>query len=214
MEINKKDLISLVQQTKIFTSPKIELEQYCTDANSAVDIIYFAGVEFNDIKNRLIFDLGAGTGRLSISCAYLQAKYVLSIDIDFDAIKILKGNVKDLDLEAVILPICADINRFEISAQLFPKELNITTIMNPPFGVQKKTADRFFLQKAFAFSDVVYSIHLANEKVHNFISKFVSSKNWSINYVLPFNLVLERSFPFHTKKTKKVAVNVYRFIKN
>lgn len=119
-----------------------------------------------------------------------------------------------MDLEAVILPVCADINRFEISAQLFPKELNITTIMNPPFGVQKKTADRFFLQKAFAFSDVVYSIHLANEKVHNFISKFVSSKNWSINYVLPFNLVLERSFPFHTKKTKKVAVNVYRFIKN
>lgn len=131
-----------------------------------------------------------------------------------DAIKVLKGNVKDLDLEAVILPVCADINRFEISAQIFPKELNITTIMNPPFGVQKKTADRFFLQKAFAFSDVVYSIHLANEKVHNFISKFVSSKNWNINYILPFNLVLERSFPFHTKKTKKVAVNVYRFIKN
>ncbi|GAH60132.1 unnamed protein product, partial [marine sediment metagenome] len=31
-----------------------------------------------------------------------------------------------MDLEAVILPICADINRFEISAHLFPKELNIT----------------------------------------------------------------------------------------
>jgi len=119
-----------------------------------------------------------------------------------------------LDLEAVILPVCADINRFEISTHLFPKELNITTIMNPPFGVQKKTTDRFFLQKAFSFSNVVYSIHLANEKVHNFISKFVISKNWSINYVLPFKLALERSFPFHTKKTKKVAVNVYRFIKN
>ncbi len=119
-----------------------------------------------------------------------------------------------MDLEAVILPVCADINRFEISTQKFHKELNITTIMNPPFGVQKKTVDRFFLQKAFTFSNVVYSIHLANEKVHNFISKFVISKNWSINYVLPFNLVLERSFPFHTKKTKKIAVNVYRFIKN
>jgi len=89
-----------------------------------------------------------------------------------------------LDLEAVILPICADINRFEISTHLIPKELNITTIMNPPFGVQKKTADRFFLQKAFAFSEVVYSIHLANKKVHNFISKFVSSKNWSIKKLL------------------------------
>ncbi len=131
-----------------------------------------------------------------------------------DAISVLKRNVRNLDLDAVIIPVCADINRFEISTQLLSKELKITTIMNPPFGVQKKTADRFFLQKAFAFSDVVYSIHLANEKVHNFISKFVSSKNWTVNYVLPFNLVLERSFPFHTKKTKKVAVNVYRFIKN
>jgi len=116
-----------------------------------------------------------------------------------------------LDLEAVILPVCADINRFEISTHLFPKELNITTIMNPPFGVQKKTADRFFLQKAFAFSDVVYSIHLANEKVHKFISKFVSSKNWSINYVLPYRLRLDKTYKFHNQKTKLINVNIYRF---
>jgi putative methylase len=159
-------------------------------------------------------DLGAGTGRLSIASAYLQANYVLSVDIDFSALKILKRNISKYSLESIIFPICSDINHLELFREVIPEGFHITTIMNPPFGVQKKTVDRFFLQKAFAFSNVVYSIHLANEKVHNFISKFVSSKNWNINYVLPFNLVLERSFPFHTKKTKKVAVNVYRFIKN
>ena len=90
--INKKDLISLIQQTDGFLNPKIELEQYCIDAQSAVDIVYFAGVEFNDIKNQLVIDLGTGTGRLSIACAYLRASYILSVDIDMNALKILKTN--------------------------------------------------------------------------------------------------------------------------
>lgn len=192
-------------------NPKIELEQYCIDAQSAVDIGYFAGVEFNDIKNQLIIDLGAGTGRLSITCAYLQASYVLSVDVDMKALRILKKNVSNLGLEAVILPICSDINHFEIVRRLFPKELHITTIENPPFGVQKKKADRFFLQKAFSFSDVVYSIHLANQEVHQFLMSFIKKFNWVIDYVFPFQLKLDRTYEFHKQKTKSVDVNIYRF---
>ena len=192
-------------------NPKIELEQYCIDAQSAVDIVYFAGVEFNDIKNQLVIDLGAGTGRLSIACAYLQASYILSVDIDMNALRILKKNVNGLGLEAIILPICSDINHFEIVRQLFPKELRITTIENPPFGVKKKTADRFFLQKAFNFSDVVYSIHLANPKVHQFLMSFIKKFNWVIDYVFPFQLKLDRTYEFHKQKTKSVDVNIYRF---
>lgn len=209
--INKKDLISLIQQTDGFLNPKIELEQYCIDAQSAVDIVYFAGVEFNDIKNQLVIDLGTGTGRLSIACAYLRASYILSVDIDMNALKILKTNINNLGLETIILPICSDINYFEIVRQLLPKELHITTIENPPFGVQKKTADRYFLQKAFSFSDVVYSIHLANQKVHQFITSFIRKFNWEIDYVFPFQLKLDRTYEFHKQKTKSVDVNIYRF---
>lgn len=209
--INKKDLISLIQQTDGFLNPKIELEQYCIDAQSAVDIVYFAGVEFNDIKNQLVIDLGTGTGRLSITCAYLRASYILSVDIDMNALKILKTNINNLGLETIILPICSDINYFEIVRQLLPKELHITTIENPPFGVQKKTADRYFLKKAFSFSDVVYSIHLANQKVHQFITSFIRKFNWEIDYVFPFQLKLDRTYEFHKQKTKSVDVNIYRF---
>ncbi|MFX1327946.1 MAG: METTL5 family protein [Promethearchaeota archaeon] len=214
MKINKKQLISIVQKTETFTNPKIELEQYCIDASCAVDIIYYAGFEFNDIsENKIVIDLGAGTGRLSIASALLKASYVLSIDIDLSALNILRKNILKLKLDNIILPICADIEYFEISKKNIPEKMKITTIMNPPFGVQTKFADRNFLIKAFSFSDVIYSIHLANEKVQKFISNYIKKFDWKIDNIIPFTMVLEKTFPFHSQKAKVVNVHVYRFIK-
>ena len=86
--------------------------------------------------------------------------------------------------------------------------------MNPPFGVQTSKADRLFLKQAFKLSDVIYSIHITNEKVQNFILSYSSKFNWKVEYSLPFNMVLEKSFYFHTKKRKQIDVTIYRFIKN
>jgi len=214
MKLRKKALISLIQSTKSFSNPKIELEQYCIDANCAVDIIYYAGFEYDDInQSTFIIDLGAGTGRLSIASALFKAAYVLSVDIDLNALEILKENVLSLELSHIISPLCANIEYLEISRRLLPKNMKITTIMNPPFGVQTKFADRIFLNKAFSFSDIVYSIHLANKKVYNFISTYINKLGWKIDNVLPFSMRLERAFPFHTQKTKKINVHIYRFIK-
>lgn len=213
MRISKKELISIIQNTETFTNPKIDLEQYCIDASCAVDIIYYAGFEFNDIEESIIIDLGAGTGRLSIGSALFNALYVLSVDIDMNALNILRKNILPLELDQVIFPICADIEYFEISRRLIPKNMKVTTIMNPPFGVQTKFADRAFLKKAFSFSDIVYSIHLANVKIQKFISNYIKKLNWKIDNVLPFTMVLDRTFPFHSKKAKKIDVHVYRFIK-
>lgn len=213
MKLSKKELISIIQSTESFNNPKIELEQYCIDANCAVDIIYYAGFEYNDINEALIIDLGAGTGRLSLICALFKANYVLSVDIDMNALKILKRNIQLLNVNHIVFPICTDIEFFEISKNLWPKNMKITTIMNPPFGVQTKFADRIFLDKAFNFSNVVYSIHLSHPKIYKFISNYVKRFNWKIDNVLPFTIVLERTFPFHTQKTKKINVHVYRFIK-
>jgi len=214
MKINKKKLISIIQNTETFTKPKIELEQYCIDAISAVDIILFAGLEYNDINNKFIVDLGSGTGRLSIASAYLKANSVLSVDIDFNALNVLKKNIRALRLENIIFPLCTDVGNLEFSKKHFFNNLKITTIMNPPFGVKKRAADRIFLEKAFSFSNVVYSIHLAGDKVFRFISKFCERFNWHIDNFFPYNLSLERTFQFHTKKTKYINVNVFRFLKN
>jgi putative methylase len=214
MKISKKELISIIQNTESFTKPRVDLEQYCIDALSAVDIILFAGFEYNDIKNKFIVDLGSGTGRLSIASAYLKANSVLSIDIDFNALNTLKKNIHTLGLENIIFPLCTNVENLEFSKKNLFKNIKITTIMNPPFGVKKRTADRIFLEKAFSFSNVVYSIHLAGEKGFRFISKFAERLNWQIDNYFPYNMILERSFQFHTKKTKNIDVNVFRFVKN
>ena len=86
--------------------------------------------------------------------------------------------------------------------------------MNPPFGVQKRTADRIFLEKAFSFSDVIYSVHLASNKVDKFILSFIKKFNWTIDYKVPFRIILEKTFQFHKEKRKEVDVNIYRFIQN
>lgn len=143
----------------------------------------------------------------------MRASCILSIDKDWKALCILKNNIKKLGLEHIIFPICAEVKYLEISKLLIPKNLKITTIMNPPFGVQHKTADRIFLEKAFSFSDVVYSIHLANKNVHKFILNYIKKFNWRVDNVIPFNMILEKSFKFHTRKIKKIEVNIYRFLK-
>jgi putative methylase len=128
-------------------------------------------------------------------------------------LKILKKNIEALDLSNIIFPVCSEIGHFEINRSLLPEGQKITTIMNPPFGVQKKKADRIFIRKAFSFSSVIYSIHLANKKVNNFIQSYISKYNWKIDYLFPLRLALERTYSFHTKKVKKIEVNIYRFTK-
>ncbi|KKL54782.1 hypothetical protein LCGC14_2261960, partial [marine sediment metagenome] len=82
-----------------------------------------------------------------------------------------------------------------------------------PFGVQAQHADRIFLDRAFSFSNVVYSIHLTSLKVQKFILNYIEKFDWKVDNVLPFNMIIEKTYPFHTQKSKKISVNVFRFIK-
>jgi putative methylase len=212
IKIKKKNLISLLENTETYLNPKVNLEQYTIDAVCAVDIVFFAGVEFNDIQNKIVCDLGAGTGRLSIASAYLGANYVFSIDIDGEALNVLLNNTKKSQVDHLISAICCHVDAIPLRIQDLYEVYEIITIMNPPFGVQTKGADRIFLKNAMAFSEVIYSIHLANTKVQNFIKAYVREFEWQIDYILPYRMILEQAFPFHTKKRKEIKVDVYRLI--
>jgi putative methylase len=211
--IKKKELVALIDKTSTFLNPRVDLEQYCIDAVSATDFIYFAGVEFNDIQNKIVLDLGTGTGRLSLLSIFLGSKYTLSIDVDLGALLLFRKNARKFNLIPSTHPIHAEISTIEFNPKLLYNSKIITTVMNPPFGVQKKFADRVFLQKAFEYSTVVYSIHLLNKKVNRFLEKFSAERHWKIDQAFPYNLTLEKSFPFHAQKTKRIEVMIYRFTK-
>lgn len=211
--MKKKELVSIIHKTKSFSNPNVSLEQYCIDAVSAVDILYYAGFEHDDIKNHIVVDLGAGTGRLSIIAAYLQALLVISIDIDRSALTILKKNCVDLNIYHVIHPINANIDQLPFIMDCETYFDKITTIMNPPFGVQTRKADRSFLNSAFDYSDVIYSIHLSNSESRKYLKSYIEKNNWKVDDIYSFNMVLEKSFQFHTQKRKEILVDLYRLIK-
>jgi predicted RNA methylase len=66
-------------------------------------MIYTAATTYDDIREKIIADLGCGCGMLSIAAAMMGARKVLAIDIDKDALAICRRNLQDLgiiDLES------------------------------------------------------------------------------------------------------------------
>ena len=102
-----------------------------------------------------------------------------------------------------------------------------TAIQNPPFGVQKRGADRVFLEKALQVADTVFSLHnypfnnepllkrlkthagLLQVKPSPFISRFVESHNGKIEAVYAMSLSIPRMFAFHTEKRSEKIISLY-----
>ena len=199
--MKKKDLEIFLQKIPDFEKPNPNLEQYITPAEIAADII-FTAAQFGDIENKVVLDLGCGTGIFSVGAYLGGAKKVIGIDIDENAIenakKFIKQNKLDIDF------IRSDIKNITLKCD--------TIIMNPPFGAQKSNiqADRKFIEKGFQLADVIYSLHLS--KTIPFIQKMISSLNGKIVFSKEYILRMKQSFYFHEKRMKKFNVTLLRII--
>ena len=67
--MKQKELEMLLQKIPEFNSPKPNLEQYLTPAPIAADLL-FTAAQYGDIENKIVVDLGCGTGIFSFG-AYL-----------------------------------------------------------------------------------------------------------------------------------------------
>jgi len=199
--VKKKHLAMALSRLKGFPNPKPELEQYRTPGNVAAELLWLAH-SLGDIEGKVIADLGAGTGVLSIGACLLGAEKVYAVEIDENALKTARENARSLSIDCIEF-INADVSEFSGRVD--------TVIMNPPFGSQVKHADRPFLIKAFEVSDVVYSIHLAKPEVRTFIESFVRDFGFSITHRVTLPFEIPAQFFFHRKKLERVPVDVYRF---
>ena len=86
--ITKSKLAITLSKLKVFDSAKVKLEQYPTDSEVAADVLWNAFMQ-GDIGNKIIADLGAGTGVLGIGALILGAKKVYFVEKDKDVIKLL-----------------------------------------------------------------------------------------------------------------------------
>ena len=200
--MKKKQLEMFLQQVPDFSKPKPFLEQYQTPATIASEVLFFA-YQYQDIQDRIVVDLGCGTGIFSVGSAMLGAKKVIGIDTDADCISVAKIFANSHNLNNITF-ISEDVSDSVFSAD--------TVIMNPPFGAQKGNihADQVFLKKAIQNADVVYSLHLTKTLPH--LKRFAQSLDAEIEILTTFNFPIKGQFEFHKKLRENVSVSCLRFV--
>ncbi|UYP45674.1 Release factor glutamine methyltransferase [Candidatus Lokiarchaeum ossiferum] len=219
--MKKSELINIIQGLKVFSNPKLKYEQYITDAISTADLMFHLTFTKGDLQNNIIVDLGCGSGNLTVAAAILGAKKIISVDIDSDAIKILKENLTTYDLQSKVEIIQADLQKESILPQiqnitkkdfLENSKAKIVVISNPPFGVRNKGVDVAFLKQALQFADVIYSIHLANTKTQVYLEEKIPKLGGFILERSTLYLTLKHTYKHHNKAQKSVQTDIYRII--
>lgn len=193
--MKRKDLEIKLERVKPFENPSASLEQYPTPSVIASDIL-FAAYANGDVEDRIVNDLGCGTGIFSIGAKLLGAGTVRGYDISSSALDTARSNAAELGTEI-------EFTECDISEVCDRAD---TTFMNPPFGCQTKRADRPFLDKAMELSDSVYSIHMAN--TIDFLEDYVHARGREIVARATYNYNIPHTFTFHKKAKQSVDIVV------
>jgi putative methylase len=198
--VRKRRIEILLSQVEPHPSPKAYLEQYTIPAGVAAEILYLATYTYDDIVDKRVVDLGCGTGRLAIGAVLMGAKEAVGIDIDETAVKIARQNSEKLGVKGRTYWVVGDIGflcgKFD------------TVLQNPPFGVQRRKADRKFLLKALELGHYIYSLHKAGNE--EFIKRFIEKHGGKVTGIIPFEIWIPHTFPFHIKRKYLVKVKLYR----
>ncbi len=203
--VSRKKLEMLLQNLQSFKDPKPSLEQYPITPAGASLILSIIANTYNDIFDKIIADLGCGTGILAIGTALLGAKQVIGVDIDQKQLEIATKNAELLDVAEKIKWLKMDIRDFSIKVDVI--------IQNPPFGVQNRGADVIFLTKAIENAEIIYSIHNSSEKIRKFLSNVIQKQNAYIDAIIPIQIRIPHLFKFHKKKYHLIQVDLYRILR-
>ena len=216
----KLDLEILLSKIEPHPAPRPNLEQYTISVDAAAALLYIAANVNDDILDKTVLDLGCGTGRLALGAAFLEAKEAVGVDIDRTAVKVASANSVKTNLSKKVQWIAASIDAVRGKFD--------TVLQNPPFGVQKRGADRKFLKKALELGGNVYSLHksVGQEgvllkklkkrsngvmQVHpsSFLKEFIERNGGHVKAVYALPMTVPHMFEFHTKKKHEFVVDLY-----
>jgi putative methylase len=200
--VRKLDLEMALSEIEAHPMPKAYLEQYTTPSEVAAEALYLATYVYNDIIDRTVVDLGCGTGRLAIGAALLGAKEVFGVDVDRVAVRVAKKNAENMGAKENTHWIVADI---EVVKGTFD-----TILQNPPFGVQRRRADRQFIEKSLGLGSTIYSFHKGGESNREFIKRFIEGHGGRITHIFPMKMEISWMFKFHTKRKQSIQADLYR----
>nr|CAG4643450.1 EOG090X0BVL [Ilyocryptus agilis] len=209
--MKRKELECYLQDLDGFTKPKILLEQYETRPHIAACMLHTIESSFQDLKGKVVLDLGCGCAALGIGSALLGASYVLGVDIDDDALQSALLNVEQFEISNMDFIQC-DVK--DLPRVLNRKEVD-TVIMNPPFGTKRnKGLDSLFVETALEClkdNGVLYSLHKSSTRDH-FLRK---APSWKVDakVLAQLRYDLPATYKFHNKNSVDIEVDFWRFEK-
>lgn len=196
---SKSHLARELSRVKGFVAPKLSLRQYVTPPSIAAELLWTAFMN-NDIESKIVFDLGSGTGMLSIGASLLGGK-VTGFELDGEAIKTAIKNAQELGARVIF---------FEEDVDAVTGEPD-TIFMNPPFMVKDGKNDRVFLEKAFSLCDRVYSIH--NSATNKWIRDFAKSHGFTPELISTREFKLPKQYVHHERLKSSQEVSLWFFHK-
>ncbi len=197
--MSKATLAVIISRLKMFERPKTHLEQYPTPSEVAATILWNAHMK-GLIEDKIIADLGAGTGILGIGALRLGARKVIFVEKDEEAIRILKENLADTEPEKYEI-ILTDI----LTEKNLPKVDLVLT--NPPFGTKNKHADIGFLNKARDMTKEIYSFHKTS--TDNCIQQWIDDEELAVVERFNFKFSLAPTMKQHNKKAHIVEITCW-----
>ncbi len=177
--------------------PALSAEQYPTPAGIAAEVVYIAHAK-GDVAGRAAVDLGCGNGVLAIAAKLLGANRVVGVDSDPAALDVARRNAERTQVDV-------DWRLADVQAIHEPFE---TVFMNPPFGSQRRHADRPFLDAALAWGRVVYTF--LNAKTEAYVRRRIESASGRITDRLAFAFPIRRTFDFHREELRRIDVVLFR----
>ena len=200
--VRKLDLERALQHVEPHPSPKAFLEQYTIPVDVASEFLFLAAYANDDIIGKAVVDLGCGSGRLAIGAVLLGAREVVGVDVDRSAVKKARENAEGFSITGRLNWIAGDID-------VLHGRFN-TVLQNPPFGVQRRSADRRFLLKAMELAPLVYSLHKGGEANRAFIKRFIEANGGKVTSIFQMRFNIPRMFKFHTERRHEVDVDLHR----
>jgi putative methylase len=195
--LRRAELVRRLERVPAFAEGKADLEQVATPAEAAAELLGSA-LAGDDLVGRTVADLGCGTGRLAIGAALLGARSVTGVELDPKPLEVARAAAQaaGVAIEWQHVDVRDWRGRFD------------TVVMNPPFGAQRKGADRPFLECAFESAGrAVYAFELAASR--SFIARRAVERGAYVEATREVPWELPRVFPHHRHARVPIAVDLW-----
>jgi putative methylase len=211
--LNKKDVIKNVKvflenELPLMDNPIRKLEQYNTPSEIIFDMLNHAYIS-NVIDGSTVLDLGSGTCRIALASLLFGASKAIGVEIDERFFKYCLNTEESLGLKGRLILIKAYINK---DLGLIKKGSVDLIIMNPPFGVWKRNADKTFLEYAFSlYPNRIYSVLKSGNL--NFHSALSYRWGYRLRLINTREFPIPASMEHHKSRIRRVKVDVVLFEK-